>query len=187
MTPNSAQPFSPEFLAHLNARLCRLASPQEILKWAVISVPNLVQTTAFGLTGLAITDMIAKLSAESIDFPSPSPPALAASSTSANAHLVPIIFIDTLYHFKDTLDLADRVAERYGTSIHIYKPLDCPTTAAFEAKYGEKAWETKAEVYDFAVKVEPARRAYEELGVEAVIVSHNNVLQYSTSKIDLII
>lgn len=43
------------------------------------------------------------------------------------------------------------------------------TTSEFEAKYGAKLWETDEDTYDYLVKVEPAQRAYQELGVKAVI------------------
>lgn len=43
------------------------------------------------------------------------------------------------------------------------------TADEFSAKYGDKLWETDEASYDYLVKVEPAARAYKELGVRAVI------------------
>lgn len=57
------------------------AEPQEILSWAIQRVPRLFQTTAFGLTGLAATDMISKISTQLT--PSNEPP----------KHAVPLIFL----------------------------------------------------------------------------------------------
>ncbi|EIN10971.1 Phosphoadenosine phosphosulfate reductase thioredoxin [Punctularia strigosozonata HHB-11173 SS5] len=139
-------PLSQEQLDRINAFLTPL-TPQEILQWALEYLPNLYQTTAFGLTGLAATDMLAKLT--------PHPP--------------PLIFIDTLYHFQETYELVEEVRERYKSVIHIYKPEGCETVKDFEAKYSERLWETDEDTYDFVVKVEPARRAYEELNVRSVI------------------
>lgn len=52
--------FSRPHLKFINQQLAQL-EPQEILKWCITSLPHLYQTTAFGLTGLAINDMISKL------------------------------------------------------------------------------------------------------------------------------
>jgi len=117
------------------------AEPQAILEWAVQHVPNLYQTTAFGLTGLAATDMLSKISAK---FAAPgSPP----------KHLVPLIFIDTLYHFPETLALADQVSRKYGVKLHVYTPPKVSTTQEFEAEYGRELWKTDEESYDYLVKV----------------------------------
>ncbi|QRW15795.1 phosphoadenylyl-sulfate reductase (thioredoxin) [Rhizoctonia solani] len=139
-------PLSPEQLDTINEQL-RNESPQGILTWAVTHLPNLYQTTAFGLTGLAATDMLAKITT--------SPP--------------PLIFIDTLYHFKETLDLANEVQRRYQSTMHVYRPEGTDTVEDFERIHGQKLWETDEPRYDYLVKVEPARRAYRELNVQAVI------------------
>ncbi|CAE7059845.1 unnamed protein product [Rhizoctonia solani] len=139
-------PLSQEQLDAINEQL-RKESPQGILGWAVTHLPNLYQTTAFGLTGLAATDMLAKIT--------PSPP--------------PLIFIDTLYHFQETLDLANEVQQRYRSTMHVYRPDGTDTVEDFERVHGQKLWETDEAQYDYLVKVEPARRAYRELDVRAVI------------------
>lgn len=139
-------PLSKEELDRINDYL-RTLSPQEILQWGIEHLPSLYQTTAFGLTGLVTIDMLSKLTSN--------PP--------------PLIFIDTLYHFPETLELVEEVKRRYNRDVHVYKPYDCSTVEDFEAKYGQKLWEVDEDTYDFAVKVEPARRAYDELGVKSVI------------------
>lgn len=52
--------------------------------------------------------------------------------------------------------------------MHVYTPPGTATVAEFEKKWGPQLWEKDDETYDYLVKVEPARRAYEELGVKAV-------------------
>lgn len=121
---------SEEQLGLINAHLSRL-SPSEILQWGVENLPNLYQTTAFGLTGLVGIDMLSHITL--------SPP--------------PLIFIDTLYHFQETLELVDEVRKQYGTDVTVYKPDGCETVEDFEQKYGETLWETSDEVYDWVVKV----------------------------------
>lgn len=80
-----------------------------------------------------------------------------------------MIFIDTLYHFEETLELLERVEKKYGVKVNVFKPEGTETVKEFEEKHGEELWKTDEESYDYLVKVEPARRAYAELGVKAVI------------------
>ncbi|KAI1417146.1 phosphoadenosine phosphosulfate reductase [Hypoxylon sp. FL1857] len=137
---------------HLNQQLEKM-SAMDRLRFVKICFPNLYQSTAFGLTGLASTDMLSKIEKES---PNSSP--------------VDLIFLDTLYHFQETYDLVERVKEKYPhVRIHTYKPQDANTTAEFEERYGEKLYETAAELYDWIAKVEPQQRAYSELNVAAVL------------------
>lgn len=42
--------FSENHLKYLNEKLAKLP-PQKILEWALVTLPGLYQTTAFGLTG----------------------------------------------------------------------------------------------------------------------------------------
>jgi len=144
-------------LKHLNEGLAKLP-PKKILEWALITLPGLYQTTAFGLTGLAILDMISKISRE-----------YSEETESTPTHLIPLIFLDTLYHFPETVTLANRAASRYNVPLHVFKPADCDTAQDFERRYGPRLWETEEESYDYLVKVEPSRRAYKQLGVKAVI------------------
>jgi len=139
-------PPSKEDLETINAYLNTL-SPQQILQWSIEHIPALYQTTAFGLTGLVAIDMLSKMST--------SPP--------------PLVFLDTLYHFPETYELVEAVKARYNIPVIVYKPEGCTTTQEFDSKYGEHLWERNEGLYDYAVKVEPARRAYAELGVKAVI------------------
>jgi phosphoadenosine phosphosulfate reductase len=125
--------FSPLEIQEINARLAD-ATPQEILAWAIQNVPQLYQTTAFGLTGLVSLDMINKLS----------PP---------GRHAVPLIFINTLYHFPETLALAQGASEKYGAEMHVYMPPAAQSVQQFEAIYGERLWEEDEDSYDFLVKV----------------------------------
>ncbi|KAG9218706.1 hypothetical protein CCMSSC00406_0001180 [Pleurotus cornucopiae] len=144
-------PLAPDALDLINSYLKDL-TPEEILKWAIDYVPGLYQTTAFGLTGLVAIDMLSKITS--------TPP--------------PLIFLDTLYHFPETYDLVEEVKQRYTVPVHVYKPEGCETVQDFERKYGERLWENDEDTYDYAVKVEPAKRAYEALGVKAVITGRRS-------------
>jgi len=149
--PTLSLPLSSEQLEQVNDYLSKL-EPQEILDWGLLYLPQLFQSTAFGLTGLASTDMLSKLTS--------TPP--------------PLIFIDTLYHFQETLDLKDDVERRYNVPVHVYQPSGASTSEEFEALYGERLWETNDAVYDYWAKVEPAQRAYAELDVQSIITGRRS-------------
>lgn len=179
----SPPPFDPSTLDEVNASLS-MSTPRQILEWATDNLPSLFQTTAFGLTGLAATDMLSKIARKRGQAVSP----------------VPLIFIDTLYHFTETLELVGKVGKRYGTEVRVYRPPGVESVEEFEERYGRELWKSDEETYDYLVKVrrsslsvrgidhrhqkkkekltpfvflrlqvEPARRAYAELGVKAVI------------------
>lgn len=136
--------LSQDHLDHLNKTLALLPA-EEILSWAAITFPGLFQTTAFGLTGLVILDMMAKKNIP-----------------------VDLIFIDTLHHFPQTYALVDQIKQKYQSNLHIYTPQGVTNEAEFSKKHGDQLWESNDQLYDYLVKVEPSQRAYKELGVQAV-------------------
>lgn len=99
---------------------------------------------------------------------------------------IDLIFLDTLFHFDETLALVDRIRRRYGTPIHVYKPKDCETVGDFNAKHGQKLWETNDELYDYVAKVEPAQRAYSELQVKAVLTGRRKSQGGKRGDLDII-
>lgn len=100
---------------------------------------------------------------------------------------IDLIFLDTLYHFQETLNLVSRVQERYPkVKLHIYKPQDAETPEEFSARYGEQLWETDDDRYDFIAKVEPAQRAYAELGVRAVLTGRRRSQGGKRGDLDII-
>ena len=128
-----------------------LTASLEILRWSITSLPGLYQTTAFGLTGLVTIDMLSKLNLP-------------------KAQQIDLIFLDTLYHFSETHSLIDRVRKRYPQiRIHIFKPRGASNASDLERLHGQRLWEVDESRYDWLAKVEPAQRAYRELGVSAVL------------------
>lgn len=84
--------------------------------------------------------------------------------------MVDLIFLNTLHHFPETLDLVDRVQSKYPlVNLHVYKPEQVETAEEFAQRHGQRLWETDDELYDWVAKVEPAGRAYRELSVAAVL------------------
>ncbi|KAL2076026.1 hypothetical protein VTL71DRAFT_969 [Oculimacula yallundae] len=161
--------LSKAHLKFLNNTLNNL-EPIDILRWAKITFPNLYQTTAFGVSGLVTLDMLSKLQTET-----PSAPSIDA------------IFLDTLYHFQETLDLVERTKARYpNVHLHVYKPEGVSTVAEFEAKHGKELWKTNADLYDWVAKVEPAQRAYSDLSVAAVLTGRRRSQGAKRESLDII-
>lgn len=76
------------------------ATPQEILRWAVERfAPKFTMATAFGPEGMTIIHMLAEI-----------------------APATPIFNLDTGYQFDETLELRERVKERYGLEVELKKP-----------------------------------------------------------------
>lgn len=122
------------------------ASPQEILAWCVRNIPKgLVQTTSFSL--LPITHMLYK----------------------ELNHPVPVIFLDTLHLFPETLETAQKAKALYDLDLHAYRAAGADTEAAFAARYGDRLWERDIERFYELTKVEPLQRALDELDVKAWI------------------
>jgi phosphoadenosine phosphosulfate reductase len=159
--------FTKPHLRFLNRQL-QFLEPQDILRWAITTLPNLYQTTAFGLTGLVQLDMLSKLK-----IPRP--------------QMVDLIFLDTLHHFPETLDIVDRVQTKYPlVNIHTYKPAGVNNAEEFKEKFGDKLWETDDNRYDYLVKVEPAQRAYRELNAYAILTGRRRSQGGARGSLDVI-
>jgi len=138
--------FTVEYLAHLNQVLAQ-QSLEAVLEWCCTSLPNLVQTTSFGSTGMVIIHALHKLGKQ-----------------------VPTIFLDTLYHFEETLDHAKQVEQQYGLEVHWYKCKLAQTRADFERIFDSKdMWVSNPHKYEQLTKVEPLERALHELKVSSWI------------------
>ncbi len=93
---------TPELLAELQAASTRLesATPEEIITWGVEHyAPYLTMATAFGPEGCVILSMLAKIAPETYVFN-----------------------LDTGYQFQETIDLRDRIAEKYGIEVDLLQP-----------------------------------------------------------------
>lgn len=93
---------TPDLLESLKAASSRLetASPEEIIAWGVEHyAPYLTMATAFGPEGCVILAMLAKIAPETYVFN-----------------------LDTGYQFQETLDLRDRIAEKYGLEVDLLSP-----------------------------------------------------------------
>lgn len=117
------------------------ADPRSIVEWAVDSVgrDRLVVATSFGPTGMVNMHLLAGIAPD-----------------------VPVVFVDTLYHFEETLDLARQVVERYGLDVRIHRPAE--SRQEFERLHGERLWERDVDRFHRLTKIEPMERALEGVG-----------------------
>ena len=120
------------------------AHPRDILSWCIDNIPQgLVQTSAFSM--LVITDMLYR-------------------DLKANP-AVPVIFLDTLHHFPETLATVEKAREIYGLDVRVYRARGVDSRETFAARYGEALWESDVNRFHYLTKVEPLQRALREMEV----------------------
>ncbi|MCX7592644.1 MAG: phosphoadenosine phosphosulfate reductase [Fischerella sp.] len=124
------------------------AHPREILAWSVENIlTGLVQTSAFNVDDILITDILYR----------------------QLNHPVPVIFLDTLHHFRETLELVEKAKEVYNLDLKVYKTPDADSREAFAAKYGEALWDKDIAKFHEITKIEPLQRGLAELNTIAWI------------------
>ncbi|MEO1590560.1 MAG: phosphoadenosine phosphosulfate reductase [Cyanobacteria bacterium J06632_22] len=122
------------------------ATPQQILAWCLENIPHgLVQMTSFSM--LAVTHML---------------------YTELHAR-IPVVFIDTLHLFPETLATAAKAREHYNLELHRFSAADVDSRSSFASRYGEALWERDVVRFHHLTKVEPLQRALDELQVTAWI------------------
>lgn len=98
-------------LAHASEQL-ESATPQEILRYAADRfAPRFTMATAFGPEGMTLIHMLAEIAPQT-----------------------PIFNLDTGYQFAETLQLRERVKQRYGIEVELKKPET--TVEQYEALHG---------------------------------------------------
>ena len=143
-SPNLAAKFD---LAELNQKY-DTAHPKDVLAWCVENInTGLVQASAFNVDDIVITDILYR------DL----------------KHPVPVIFLDTLYHFPQTLELVGKVKELYNLDLKTYKMPDLDSREAFTAKYGDALWDKDISQFHQITKIEPLQRGLAELNTTAWI------------------
>ncbi|BAU06794.1 phosphoadenosine phosphosulfate reductase [Fischerella major NIES-592] len=124
------------------------AHPSEILAWSVENIARgLIQTSAFNVDDMLITDILYR----------------------ELKHRVPVIFLDTLFHFRETLELVEKAKQIYDLDLKVYKILDVDSREAFAAKYGDELWEKDIAKFHQLTKIEPLQRGLAELNTVAWI------------------
>jgi len=139
---NGAPHFGQEEIAAAN-RLLDGQSPQEVLRWAVkVFHPRLTMATAFGAEGCCLIHMLAETEPG-----------------------VRIFNLDTGYQFAETLDLRERIKDRYGIAVEMVQP-DL-TVLDYETEHGGPLYPHRPDQCCHDRKIVPLRRAV--VGYEAWI------------------
>ena len=83
---------------------------------------------------------------------------------------IPVIFIDTGFHFVETYQFADELTQRLKLNLKVYAAEESPSW--FVARHGQ-LWDSDnpedLNTYDRLRKVEPMNRALDELGATATL------------------
>lgn len=138
-------------IEHLNLKL-KKATPRNILSWLVSNYPNgLVQVSNFSIDDLVITDIL-------------------YSRLQPNKR-IPVIFIDTLHHFRETWDLVEKVKNFYNLDLKIYQVAKANSRQDFADKYGEALWQKDPAKFAYLTKIEPLQRALNQLNAKSWINS----------------
>src|SRR6266436_7150792 len=114
-------------------------SPQQILQWAVDNFhPRLTMATAFGAEGCCLIHMLAEIEPT-----------------------VRIFNLDTGYQFRETLELRERIKDRYGIEVEYVRPE--MTVAEYEEEHGGPLYELRSDQCCYDRKILPLRRAMKRL------------------------
>ncbi|HUC91475.1 MAG TPA: phosphoadenylyl-sulfate reductase [Paenibacillus sp.] len=109
--------FEKEALVSQKAAELENASPEDILRYAVETFPNMTFACSFGAEDVVLVDMLQKISPKT-----------------------DIFYLDTDFHFKETYETRDRLEQRYGMKFVQVKPALTPEEQA--ARHGEELWKS---------------------------------------------
>lgn len=107
---------------------------ERILAWACAVVPRFTVTSSFGAESAVLLHMVSQVAPE-----------------------VPVLFIDTDFHFPETLDYRRRLAGELGLTVVDARPLLSP--AEQEQRYGAALYERDPDACCRMRKTEPLRNA----------------------------
>lgn len=125
------------------SRQLEKSTPSEILRWAVETFQDrLTMATAFGAEGCCIIHLLAEIDPR-----------------------VRVFNLDTGYQFAETLDLRERIKQRYGVEVEMVKP-DL-TVEEYESEHGGPLFTINPDQCCYDRKIIPLRRAV--VGYEAWI------------------
>ena len=131
----------PESLEELNVTL-ETSTAQQRVEWALANGPaNAALSSSFGAQAAVMLHLLTQQQAD-----------------------IPVILIDTGYLFPETYRFADELQERLQLNLQVFRPL--VSRAWMEARHG-RLWEQGVvgiDQYNGLRKVEPMKRALQELG-----------------------
>jgi phosphoadenosine phosphosulfate reductase len=142
MSAGESVALNPSEIEELNRRF-ETASAEDILRWATTTFPNdIILTCSFQHDGVAIAHMLRTIKPE-----------------------LPIVFINTGFHFKETLEYRDAIVKLLGLNlVEVGRKI---TWDEFKARYGQDLYARDPDLCCRINKVEPLLEALK--GVRAWI------------------
>jgi phosphoadenosine phosphosulfate reductase len=139
-------------------------SPEERLRWAIETFRGqVILTTSFGAQSAALLHLAAQIQPD-----------------------LPIVFIDTGYHFPETIDFSKTLMKKLNLNLSVYCPLLSPTE--IEAAHG-RVWEKGQdglEKFHEIIRVEPLRRALQELNPKVWVAGLRKSSSESRQKLSVL-
>ncbi len=121
----------------LNARF-EAGDPHAIITWAAEQfMPELAATSSFQTQSVALLHILSRVRPD-----------------------IPVIFLDTGYHFPETLAYRDQLAAAFGLNVRIVR---AQNRAELVQRYGDALYRSDPDMCCYINKVEPMRRALEGL------------------------
>jgi len=131
---SSVEHATQDDLSEVNDRLMR-ATPREVLEWTVQQYfPRLTMATAFGAEGCVLIHLLAEIEPR-----------------------VRVFNLNTGYQFAETLELRDRIADRYGIEVDLIGP--DTSVAEYEEQHGGPLYVSNPDQCCYDRKIVPLRRA----------------------------
>jgi phosphoadenosine phosphosulfate reductase len=128
--------MNPEELAALNARFeSGGVDPSAIIAWAAACfMPRLATTSSFQTQSVVLLHLVGQTRPD-----------------------IPVIFLDTGYHFAETLAYRDRLVQQFNLTLRIVRP----TLSRAESirRYGDALYKQDPDLCCYLNKVEPMQRA----------------------------
>ena len=116
------------------------AAPHEIIRWCIENlVPDLAMMSSFQISGMVILDLLRQ-----------------------ESYKIPLFFIDTGYHFPETIEFRDKIIQEFGLDITSVKPVT--SRDDFEKKHGKELYKTNPDFCCSINKIEPHERALKDFG-----------------------
>lgn len=137
-------------------------SAEDRIRWAIDHFPGkAIFTTSFGAQSSALLHLATRIQPD-----------------------LTVLFIDTGYHFPETLAFADELTRRFQLNLKTFRPLLSPSE--IESRHGQ-IWEKGPEgleKFHEIIRVEPLRRALRELDPELWIAGLRRSSSESRQKMD---
>lgn len=115
------------------------ADPEEIIAWAAAAIPGLAVTSSFGAESAPLLHLVSRVAPE-----------------------LPVLFLETGFHFDETLDYRHRLARELGLVVEDIRPEF--TVEEQAARFGEALYARDPDACCAMRKKVPLQRALKEYG-----------------------